>query len=239
MTKHMLASGLLAGFVVAMLASLLQFTMVERLILLAEQYESGALVHFQAAGHQDDTAAHSHDAAAAPHDHGEAADQPFWQRQAKTVLSMIVTYCGYALVMIAGFALANHFGRKVPLAHGLLWGLAGFASFSLAPAMGLELQPPGVEQAALQARQLWWIGCALATAAALGLIAYANGVLPRLAAIVLLAVPHIIGAPHLPEFTGIIPPELSSLFASRSLGLGLIAWVTLGGLSVWFWDRQA
>ena len=235
MTKHLLVSGLLAGFVVALLATLLQFAFVERLVLLAERYETGELVHFQQAAVAD----HSHDTTAAAHLHMGDDDAPFGQRQAKTVLAMTVTYCGYALVMVAGFAFANHFGHPVPLTHGLLWGLAGFAAFSLAPAMGLELEPPGVEAAALQARQLWWIGCALATVAGLALLAYGNGVLPRIAALVLLALPHIIGAPHLPEFTGIIPPELSSGFAARSLGIGLVAWVTLGGLSVWFWDRTA
>lgn len=231
MTKHLLVSGLLAGFVVALLATLLQFAFVERLILLAERYETGDLVHFQgvtAAETSPDTQMHM-----------DEQPEPFWQRQAKTVLAMMVTYCGYALVMVAGFAFANHFGHPVPLAHGLLWGLGGFVAFSLAPAMGLELEPPGVEAAALQARQLWWIGCALATVASLALLAYGDGVLPRIAALVLLALPHIIGAPHLPEFTGIIPPELSSGFATRSLGVGLVAWVTLGGLSVWFWDRTA
>ncbi len=234
MTKHMLASGLLAGLVVALLATVLQFAFLERLILLAERYETGVLVHFQHVGAAD---------TAAPGDHGEMKPggdgEPFWQRQAKTMLSMLVTYCGYGLVMVAGFAFANHFGYAIPLTHGLLWGLAGFAAFMLAPAMGLDLEPPGVEAAALEARQVWWLGCAIATVAGMALLAYGHGVVPRLAAVVLLALPHIIGAPHLAEFTGLIPPELSSSFAARSLGVGLIAWVVLGGLAAWLWDRKA
>ena len=84
MTKHLLVSGLLAGFVVALLATLLQFAFVERLILLAERYETGELVHFQQAAVAD----HSHDTTTAAHLHMGDDDAPFWQRQAKTVLVM-------------------------------------------------------------------------------------------------------------------------------------------------------
>ena len=66
MTKHLVASGLLAGFVVALLATLLQFAFVERGILLAERYESDALQHFGGVGGHDHAAA-----APAAHDHAE------------------------------------------------------------------------------------------------------------------------------------------------------------------------
>lgn len=242
MTRHLLTSGLLAGFAVALLATLLQFAFLERNILLAERYESGALVHFGGplAGHNDVAATQD---ATASHDqiaHNNATEEaPFWQRQVKTLLAMIITYCGYGLVMIAGISVARHFGKTVGPSEALLWGLAGFAAFSLAPAMGLEPALPGVEGADLAQRQVWWLLCAGATLAGLALLAYGNGPIPRLAAVVLLAAPHIVGAPHLAEFTGILPPEMAAQHAARSLGVGLVAWVTLGGLSRWFLDRAA
>jgi len=61
---------------------------------------------------------------------------------------------------------------------------------------------------------------------------------PRLAGVVLLALPHLVGAPELEGFGGVVPPELASAFAARSLGVGLIAWVTLGWLLAWFWTRE-
>ncbi len=235
MTKHLLVSGLLAGLAAALLATLLQFAFLERHILLAERYETGALQHFAGAG--PEAADHAHTAAEA--DHADTPETPFWQRQLKTLLTMIVTYGGYGLVLAAGFAFASHFGRPVSPAQSLLWGLAGFAAFSLSPAMGLEPALPGVEGADLAARQFWWMLCAGATVAGLGVLAYGTNLVPRLAGVVLLAIPHIIGAPHPAEFTGILPPELASQYAARSLGVGLIVWVTLGGLVQRFWTRMA
>lgn len=232
MTRHLLASGLLAGFAVALLATLLQFAFLERNILLAERYESGELQHFAGAGHADAAT----DSATA-HDHPAAPETPFWQRQAKTALTMIITYCGYGLVLTAGMALSAHFNRLVNLTQALLWGAAGFAAFSLAPAMGLSPELPGVEAADLAARQTWWLLCGAATVAGLALLAYGKGWLPRAAAILLLALPHLIGAPHLAEFSGILPPELAADHAARSLGVGLVAWVSLGGLAQWLWAR--
>ncbi|MBC7737661.1 MAG: CbtA family protein [Candidatus Saccharibacteria bacterium] len=234
MTKHLVTSALLAGFIVACLATVLQFGFLERNIVLAERYESGALTHF-AGVQQPDGAVHDHTDAA--HDHPTDA-QPFWARQGKTLLTMIITYCGYALMMVAGLSLARHFGKTVGTAQAMLWGLAGFAAFSLAPAMGLEPTLPGVEGADLAVRQVWWLFCAGATVAGLGLLAYGNA-WARFAGPILLLIPHIIGAPHLAEFTGILPPEMAAQHAARSLGVGLVAWVTLGGLSRWFLDRNA
>ena len=71
MTKHMLASGLFAGFAVALLATLLQFAFLERNILLAERYEAGELQHFAGAGH--DHASSDHVAEAPAPDPGPAA----------------------------------------------------------------------------------------------------------------------------------------------------------------------
>ena len=227
MTKHLAVSGLLAGFAVALLAALLQFAVLERGILLAERYETGELQHFGGAGH--DHAAHDH----------ASAPASFCQRQAKTLLTMTITYCGYGILMVAGMALATHFSRKPSRSEGLLWGLAGFTAFFLAPAQGLPPVLPGVETADLAASQGWWLLCAVATAAGLALLAYGSGLIPRLAAVVLIALPHIIGAPHLADFTGVLPPELAAQHAARSLGVGLAAWVTLGGLAQYFWTRAA
>jgi cobalt transporter subunit CbtA len=239
MTKHVVTSGLIAGFVVALLATLLQFAFLERNILLAERYETGELTHFAAAPDHDHSpaapeAAQDHDA----HSH-DTGDTPFWLRQAKTALTLILTYCGYGLVMVAGISVARHFGKTIGGAEALLWGLAGFAAFSMAPAMGLEPALPGMAGADLVERQIWWLACALATVAGLALLAYGAGIVARVAGIGIMALPHLVGAPHLDGFFGGFPPELASRHAAGSLGVGLVAWLTLGGLSRWLLDRSA
>lgn len=262
MVKRLLTSALFAGFAVGLLVALLQYSLVERLILVAEDYESGALVHFQGAGggaaeadhgtpgHNDtatlpqqtvgtETAAMDATEQPAAHEHHHESDgdaSPF-VRHGLTVLFAILTYSGFAMVMAAGYALAEGLGIRLTVRDGLLWGLAGFAAVQLAPALGLEPELPGTPAADLSARQLWWFGTLVATAGGLALLAYGRGGLPKAAGLVLLVLPHAIGAPEIEHYAGIVPPELSSSFAARSLGVGLVAWVTLGGLLASLWSR--
>ena len=244
MTKHMLTSAVFAGFVAGLLAALLQFAFLEKPILLAEKYESRELVHFQgvavAAVTDMSMPAKPAPDAAAPTSQlqtGAGETSPV-MRYLLSVLFAALIYTSYGLVMVAGFALANQFGRRVALQQGLLWGLAGFAAFQMVPALGMAPELPGILAAPLGARQFWWAASAVATVAGLGLLGYGRGLVPWGAALVLLVLPHVIGAPELDGYSGIVPPELAASFAARSLGVGLIAWVTLGGLLAWFWNRE-
>ncbi len=259
MIKRMVTSAVFAGLAAGLLAALLHFVFVQKLILLGEEYETGAMVHFGSAIVHDHDAAepmtHDHDTAepAAPdaeasagaeagHEHHHhAADEegsPL-QRNALTVLFFVVTYVSYGLILAAGFGLADSFGNTIGLREGLLWGIAGFIAFQLAPAMGLEPELPGTMAADLAARQLWWWGTALATVAGLALIGYGKGVPAYGAAVLLLALPHIIGAPELEGYSGVAPPELAAAFAARGLGVGLLVWATLGAMTGHLWSRSA
>jgi cobalt transporter subunit CbtA len=108
----------------------------------------------------------------------------------------------------------------------------------LAPAMGLEPELPGTVSAPLFDRQIWWAGTVLCSGAALAMIGYGRTLLWVAVAAVLLAVPHIIGAPELETFSGVAPPEVAASFAARSLGLGLATWALMGWLAGWFWDGK-
>lgn len=253
----MVASALFAGCAAGLLAVLLHFAFVEKLILLAEDYETGAQVYFPNAelGQGHDTHAESDVAApleetAAPATEGDVAtmtghDQHAADeggspvlRHAKSVLAFIAVYSGFGLLLVAGYATANQMGHVIHIRDGLLWGLAGFVSIQLAPALGLEPELPGTLSAGLEARQIWWIGTAIATAAGLGLLTYGRRALTKAAGAVLIALPHIIGAPEIEGFHGVVPPELASRFAARSLGVGLAAWVGLGGVLARFWTGK-
>lgn len=247
--KHMLSSALVAGFAAGLLCALLQFLLVQPKILLAERYEAGELVHFQgiasaedrAAGH--DHAAHDMDmtAAEAGHDHEEAGHthgagaEPGANRQALTVLFAVLTYCGYALALVAGMNLADQVGIKLGLSQGILWGLAGFMAFQMMPALGLQPDLPGTPTSDLGARQIWWAATAAATVVGLWFAAYGTELWQRAAGVVILAAPQIWGAPDLASFGGIAPPELAASFTARSLAVGMITWATLGGLVVTLW----
>ena len=261
MIQRMLTSAMLAGLAAGLLAALLHFAFVQKLILLGEEYETGAMVHFNgvaAGGHVDD---HDHaapeataadPAATAPatteapavvesdghsHEHEATEDGSALSRNALTSLFFGLAYIGYALVLVAGYGLAEAFGKSVTLREGLLWGIAGFAALQLSPAMGLEPELPGTMAADLAARQIWWVGTAICTAGGLGLLGYGKGVASVIGAVLLLAIPHVIGAPELESYSGVAPPELASSFAARSLGVGLIVWSALGALAGWLWSR--
>ncbi len=245
MINRMLPSALFAGFAAGLIAALLQFVFVEKLILLAEDYETGARVHFAGVMKASDAetapaAEAATDTAAGDHATGHEATEEAspLKRHALTVLFATLTYTGFALVLVAGFAAAESVGHRPDLKAGLLWGLAGFAAFQLAPAVGLEPELPGTMAAGLENRQIWWAGTAIATGAGLALLAFGRGVPAWIGGLVLLALPHVIGAPELDGFSGIAPPELASKFAARSLAVGLVAWLALGAIAARLWTGK-
>jgi len=232
----MLAGGLVAGFAAGLLAALLHFAFIQDLLLLGEEYESGALVHFADAGAGDAATGHDQGSGEAAHEHaaGDAEATPF-SRNALTVLFTGLTYAGYGLLLVAAFALSEHLGREVKARDGLLWGLAGYAAFQLAPSMGLPPELPGSIAADLTDRQIWYFGTVIATGVALALLAFGRGIVPAVVAGALLAAPHVIGAPQPDGFYGMAPPELAGEFVARALGVGFVAWAVLGWLAGRFW----
>jgi cobalt transporter subunit CbtA len=239
--KHMLSSALFAGFVAGLLCALLQYLLVEPDILVAERYESGELVHFQG------VAAHSHGVAATDATAAEGAEHHYdaaaaeaspARRHALTVLFAVLTYCGYGLVMLGGIQLAEQVGARLGTAQSLLWGLAGFLAFQMMPALGLAPELPGTPAADLTDRQIWWAATAIATIIGLWFLAYGSAIWQRVLGAGVLAGPHVWGAPKAAEYGGVVPPELSAAFAAHSLGVGLVTWMALGAMVVFFWHSE-
>lgn len=153
-----------------------------------------------------------------------------------TAAANILTAVGFALVLVACFALS---GRRVGGREGLLWGIAGFAAVSLAPALGLPPEVPGALAADLTARQGWWLLCVAATAGGLWLLVFRGVGRWTVAGLLLIAAPHLVGAPAPSEFGGTAPPELAAHFVAASLVTAAVFWAGLGWLSGTFWNRQA
>jgi cobalt transporter subunit CbtA len=250
MFQRMLTSALFAGVAAGLLAAVLHFAFVQNYILLGEEFESGERVHFSGGAAPEET--HAHDTAEEPaaaagaeddhahaHAHPAAGDAGALRRNGLTVLFSALIYSGYGLLLVAGFAVADRFGHRIGAREGLLWGIAGFAAFQLMPAMGLAPELPGTLAADLQARQIWWLGTVLCTGAALGLIGYGTGLPGYGLAGLLLALPHIIGAPMIDGFSGLAPPEVAAAFSARVLGVGLVAWAALGLCAGRLWNGKA
>ena len=239
----MKTSALVAGCAAWLLAAVLHFAFVQKYILLGEEYETGAAVHYAGVAPATEAAAtteaHSHDGAEPAHDHGDGEEVSTVTRNLWTTVFFGLVYVAYALILVAGFGLARVYGKTITARAGLVWGIAGFAAFQLAPAMGLAPELPGTLAADLGARQVWWWGTVASTAIGLGLLGYGRGLVTTAIAVVLLVAPHVIGAPELEGFSGVAPPEVSAAFAARVLGVGLAVWALMGWVAGWVWARGA
>jgi cobalt transporter subunit CbtA len=111
------------------------------------------------------------------------------------------------------------------------WGLAGFAVFTLAPGLGLPPELPGVPSAPLLSRQIWWVLAAATTAGGLGLVFLRRSVPASIAGLILIVLPHIIGAPELEHVETNVPSSLSHQFVVAVTLTSLIFWFLLGGLT--------
>jgi cobalt transporter subunit CbtA len=96
---------------------------------------------------------------------------------------------------------------------------------------------PGAGAAELAQRQTWWLLTVAASAAGIGLIAWGNMAM-KIVGVALIAAPHLIGAPEPEAFAGVVPPELSGLFAVRVLAVGAVGWAALGAIAGHFWSRE-
>ena len=159
-------------------------------------------------------------------------------RNGLSVLFAALIYTGYALILIALMSLASDNGHSITVRNGIIWGVAGFITVHFAPAAGLPPELPGFSAADISLRQVWWFATVAATGLGLWLLAFGQTSLSWIGAIILIAAPHFIGAPHPEMLLGNTPPELAGLFAGRTLGVGLAAWASMGGLAAYFWASE-
>jgi len=168
--------------------------------------------------------------AEAAHDHGavhahEWEPQEGLERALFTLAADILIGVGFAFLLVGAIGLAD---RPMSPGAGLLWGLAGFAVFVAAPALGLPPDPPGGHPADLVARQLWWIGTAAATASGLWAILLQRRAWLRIVGLALLVLPHLVGAPQPAEPAAGEHAALTVPFIWASLGSNLVLWTALG-----------
>ena len=209
-------TALLAGGIAGLVLGGIQQLTVVPMILEAETYET--------AGNGGEEAAHG-DEAWAPQDGME--------RTAWTVVNSMLVGIGFGLLLTACYALR----RKVTWQHGILWGLAGFAAFSLAPALGLPPELPGDAAAGLEQRQVWWLSTVAVTALGLWVIAFQPNRYLKLFGVALLVLPHVFGAPQPERHEGLAPAELRTAFVYTSLATNAVFWVALGVLCALFYKR--
>ena len=161
------------------------------------------------------------------------------ERHAFTLLTSILMGTGFGFVLTGVFALR---GRNVGLNEGVLWGLGGFAALHLAPAVGLPPELPGMIAGDLEARQIWWAFAVAGSAVGLVMIIFSPSLLWKLAGVLLVVIPHVVGAPHpamvdVAGMGGGVPAEMAARFAVTSLVTVGLFWIVLGAAAGYFYDR--
>jgi cobalt transporter subunit CbtA len=187
-------------------------------ILKAEIYEKAA-EHVTAE-------AHEHAAAWEPENGAE--------RTVYTLVADVLTGIGFALLLAAGFTLH---GGAVAWREGLFWGLAGFATFTIAPGLGLPPEVPGTEAAPLLDRQLWWLATAVSTGGGLALLAFTRRAPWAILAAFLIVLPHLYGAPQPAPHAAAAPEALARQFVVAVTIVSFLFWLILGALTGYFYGR--
>src|SRR6516165_3561084 len=222
--RRLVFAALCAGSLSGVFATLAHQIGTVPLILQAETYEKPS--------ERTTAAAHEHTSAWEPENGTE--------RTAYTLLADILTGIGFGLLLVAGLTLR---GGQVGWRRGFLWGLAGFATFTIAPGLGLPPQLPGSETAPLVERQLWWLGTVAATGSALALIAFTTQAYWAILAAGLIVLPHILGAPQPDEHLAAVPAALAHHFIIAATIVNFLFWVILGASAGYFhrrlWPRLA
>jgi cobalt transporter subunit CbtA len=183
-------------------------------------------------GHTDlDHKASEHDHDAHSHDTGAWSPENGLERSLYTLVANILTSIAFGFLLASGFILR---GGPISIIQGLLWGGAGFLSFSFLPGLGLPAELPGSVAGELFARQTWWLGTATLSVGGLALLAFGKSTVWRAGGLLLLFLPHVLGAPH-PEagMAGSSPPELASHFVMVSLLSAAVMWSVLGLTAVY------
>lgn len=251
--QRLIWSALAAAVLVGSVQTGVQSWQAAPLILSAEVYEDQKV---EAPAPAEAMAAHAHAEALAPaHEHGadtEWAPENGFERTVWTWVANMLHAFSMALLVFAvmgvylykrGAALAS-----LPLAAWV--AAAGWLSFHFWPSLGLHAEVPGMDAAPLHARQVWWVLAVGSASLACAVLGFARAPWRWALAAVLLAVPFVVGAPHLqgdalagfgPEAHAALE-QLGKQFIWATHWVALSFWVCMGvacGLAFQRWLRPA
>ena len=179
---------------------------------------------------------HAHVAgeAAQPHEHpasGLVADASTPSSRGRRVfltgVANVTLAIGFGLLLCAAMHLR---GNVTGWRSGVLWGLAGYIVFFVAPSLGLPPELPGTAAAPLAQRQHWWLEAVVASGIGLSLLCFAPRWYGKLAGLVSLLAPHLLGAPHLQNAASAAPAQIADAFVGATALANAVMWISLGTL---------
>jgi len=235
-----LLTGVLAGFVLTSLQSV----KVIPLILAAEEFEGGEITTY--GSHQstkEEINSDHHDAeAAAAHDHetnvlatdGHSHDEEAWgpadgfERLFFTFVANVFLATGWSFLLCAVYMNV----KNNNVIKGITAGIVGYLTFFALPSIGLSPELPGTLAAALEHRQTWWITTVACSAIGFAVIFFTRNKAYQVAALALVLLPHIIGAPVPDVHGGTAPEVMFNDYVNATFITNGIFWVILGAISV-------
>ncbi len=234
--RNIVFAALIVGTLAGLILGAVQTFGVTPTILAAEVYEVAEPVvnalpeHHQQAAVEHNHNDHAQEISTGGHEHSpdtwapaDGAERIFY-----TFVADILSGIGFALLLISAMA----FSGKASTKNSWLWGAAGFITFFVAPGLGLTPEIPGMEAANLQGRQGWWLITVVLTAVGLGLIAFGQLNL-KIGGLVLLLLPHILGAPLLEGTHGFNNPDQSAVAALKVLAEQFIHYTAIANAIFW------
>lgn len=230
--KRIVFAAALAGMLAGLLLTGVQQIQVSQIILKAEVYEDAAA----AAASQP---AHAHSSAEDEHEReGHDAWQPVnaLERTLFTALANVSLAVSFGLLLGAAICLRGEVGGW---RSGLLWGLAGYVVFFVAPSLGLPPEVPGTAAAPLVDRQRWWLTTVVMTAIGLSFLIFGRTGKVKILGAVMFGIPHLIGAPQPQVHSSAAPIELAHAFIYATTIANAVFWLVFGGLLGFFYKKFA
>ena len=155
-------------------------------------------------------------------------------RHLQTSLATIVLAVGGALILL-GLMMLD--GGRITARRALPWGAGAFVAVALAPAVGLPPELPGMPAADLVERQIWWLATVLATAFGLWTIFRRGGPASIVLGVLVIVLPHVVGAPQPVNHDSVVPAGLAAQFVTSSLAGSLILWIVVSCVAGTMFDR--
>jgi len=232
MFRNIVLSAAGAGLVACLAVGALQFVTTEPLILQAEVFEQAdqAAVHDRAHAPAGEAAV----AEAGHHDEGVWQPADGLERTLYTFLADLLVGVAVSLMLLGAMVLK---GDPIDARRGLVWGAAGFVAASLLPSLGLPPELPGTPVADLLSRQTWWLATAIASAAGIFALIGARHWGWRVAGLVLIVAPHVVGAPEPASHEAAYPAALAGAFVVASIVVSGALWSLAGLSSGWLYQR--
>ncbi len=262
--RRIIYNALFVGLLAGLLLSAVQILTVNPIIFEAEAFEivepeerpaviDEVAVLSSVGEDSHDHGAHDHGAHDhGAHDHGahehsdeEWAPEDGSERTFYTVIANISAGIGFSAILLALMSQLQSVGvARLNIVKGVVWGVAGFLAFFVAPGIGLPPEIPGVNAAPVEHRQLWWVLAVACVGIGILVIAYAPLKL-KAAGIIAIAIPYVVYIPHQsgPAFSHPDPAAVETLtalhqkFILASGASNLIFWLALGVISAWVLNR--